>query len=298
MVKTRGGSVGSRGASTSTLIGENEKGEPIPLQIIPPRQQPEVPTPRTENLGLPWKEDTLVEEARSRAGNDDQNRHHDMDVPPTSDNIAKNPNPLSASDAKVDNAETLESSIRDKDGSYHGPQGVEVEESSVKGTPNLSSPKSHSLVDPTVAEILTKLGKGRVGGRIKRVLRKQKPPVRHVPQTVKLIVVDTENDSSEKNLNNDDIVVVSETASRRRTRASVAALKTKREVAGLEEERSKSGEPIDLEELEYLNKKKKVAEKGKGKRPCFEKSKVKVYPRREKGSPFLNLHKVRPKTSL
>ncbi|GAA0155671.1 hypothetical protein LIER_13352 [Lithospermum erythrorhizon] len=62
--------------------------------------------------------------------------------------------------------------------------------------------------------------------------------------------------------------VVSETVSRRRTRASAAALKTKREAAGLVEERSESGESIDLEELESLNKKKKAAEKGKGKRPC------------------------------
>ncbi|GAA0153388.1 hypothetical protein LIER_37668 [Lithospermum erythrorhizon] len=169
-----------------------------------------------------------------------------MDVPPTSDNIGKNPNPLSTSDAKVDNAETLGGSLMDRDGSYHGPQGVEVEAASVKDTSNMSRPKSHNSVDPTVAEILTNLGKGIVG-------------------------------------DNDDVVVVSETASRRRTRASGAALKTKREAAGLEEEKSKSGEPIDLEELESLNKKEKAAEKGKGKRPCFEKSKGESVPKKRKG---------------
>ncbi|GAA0179443.1 hypothetical protein LIER_42218 [Lithospermum erythrorhizon] len=219
MARTRGGSVSSRGASTSTPIGENERGKPIP-----PQQQPEVLTPRTENLGLSWKENTLVEEAPSRAGNDDQNQHHDMDVPPTSDNIGKNPNPLSTSDAKVGNAETLGGSIRDRDGSYHDPQGVET-------------------VKPTV----------------------------------------NDDDSSKKNLDNDDVVVVYETTSRRRARASVVALKTKREADGLEEERSKSGDPIDLEELESVNKKKKAVEKGKGKRPCFEKPKGESVPKKEKG---------------
>ncbi|GAA0154320.1 hypothetical protein LIER_37851 [Lithospermum erythrorhizon] len=271
MARTKGGTV--RGASYVMQIGENERGEPIPLQTIPAQQQSEGQTPRLENLGLPWKDNALVGETSSRPDTDD----HNENAPPTIENTGKNPKLSSTSDPKVDNAEIPGESIKAGDGSHHDSQNVEVEGSSVKDTPILSSPKSHSSADPTVAEILTKLGKGKVGGRIKRVLRKQKPLTRYVPQTVKPTVNDDE--SSKKILDNDDVVVVSETASRRRTRASASAIKTKREATRLEEGQGKSYDQTDLEESESV---KKAKEKKKGKRPCYEKQKIDNMPKRRK----------------
>ncbi|GAA0183456.1 hypothetical protein LIER_30864 [Lithospermum erythrorhizon] len=87
---------------------------------------------------------------------------------------------------------------------------------------------------------------GKLGGRIKRALRKSKPPTRHVPYFVKPTMNDEE---SEKSVD-DDVVVVSETTSRRRTRASAVAMKTKLEAAGFNEEQDKSNDPSKLKESE------------------------------------------------
>ncbi|GAA0173046.1 hypothetical protein LIER_26745 [Lithospermum erythrorhizon] len=268
MARKKGGRI--RGASSTPHIGENERGEPIPLQTIP-AQQPEGQNPRPEILGLPWKDNAVVGETPSRADTDDHN------TPPTSKNTGKNPKLSSTSESKRDNAEIPGESIEARDDSYHYSQNAGGEGSSVKDTPIMASPKSHSSADPTVAEILTKLGKRKVGGRIKRVLRKQKPPIRYVPQTVKPTVNDG---NSSENSSDDDVVVVSETASRRRTRASAAAIKTKREAAGIEEGQDKSDDQTKLKEPESA---KKTEDKGKGKRPCSKEQKTENLPKRRKG---------------
>ncbi|GAA0177470.1 hypothetical protein LIER_29699 [Lithospermum erythrorhizon] len=208
MSRTKGENV--RRASSAPLVGENERGEPIPLQTIPAQQQPEGPPPKPEDLGLPWKDDALKGETSSKPKTDDQNEN----ASPTGVNTGKNPN--LPSDTKIDITEIPEKSIEEN--SHH----VEVEGPSVKDTQNLTSSKSHSSTDPTVADILSNLKKRKLEGRIKRALRKQKPLTRHVPRTVKPTVNDEE--SSEKSVD-DDVVIVSETASRRRTRASAAAMK-------------------------------------------------------------------------
>ncbi|GAA0160087.1 hypothetical protein LIER_16722 [Lithospermum erythrorhizon] len=163
MARTKGGNV--RRASSALLIGENEKGEPVPLQTIPAQSLPREPPTKSEDLGLPWKDDKLKGDTSSKPRSAD----HDVSASPT-------------------NVKT--------------------------------------------------------GGRIKRVLRKSKPPTRHVPHPVKPTVSDEE---SKKNVY-DDVVIVSETASRRRTRASTAALKTKRESAGLDDEQDKSDDSGNLKE--------------------------------------------------
>ncbi|GAA0168591.1 hypothetical protein LIER_40598 [Lithospermum erythrorhizon] len=73
MARTKGENV--RRASSTPLIGENERGEPVPLQTIPAQQQPEGQPPRSKDLGLPWKDDALVEETSSRPKTDDQNEN-------------------------------------------------------------------------------------------------------------------------------------------------------------------------------------------------------------------------------
>ncbi|GAA0187383.1 hypothetical protein LIER_34671 [Lithospermum erythrorhizon] len=259
MARTKGGNV--RRASSAPLIGENEKGEPVPLQTIPAQSLPREPPTKSEDLGLPWKDDTLKGDTSSKPRSAD----HDKSASPTNVETGKNPN--LSSDSKIDVAESPKKTI-DED-SHH----LVVEEPSVKDTQNVTSSKSHSSADPTVADILTSLKKGKSGGRIKRVLRKSKPPTRHVPHPVKPTVSDEE---SKKNVD-DDVVIVSKTASRRRMRASTAALKTKRESTGLNDEHDKSD---DLKESEG---ERKAKEKQKGKRPCLGKQKIDRETKRRKG---------------
>ncbi|GAA0183416.1 hypothetical protein LIER_42402 [Lithospermum erythrorhizon] len=262
MARTKGGNV--RRASSAPLVGEKERGEHVPLQTIPAQQRPEGPPTKSEDLGLPWKDDTLKGETSSKPKTDDQN----MNASPTDVNTSKNPN--LSSDTKINVPEIPEKTIDEV--SHH----LEVEEPSVKDTQNLTGSKSHSSADPTVADIQSSLKKGKLGGRIKRALRKSKPPTRHVPHPVKPTVNDEE---SEKSVD-DDVVVVSETASRRRTRASAAAMKTKLEAAGFNEGKDKSENPSKLKELES---EKKAKEKKKGKRPCSEEQKIDRVTKRRKG---------------
>ncbi|GAA0183573.1 hypothetical protein LIER_30958 [Lithospermum erythrorhizon] len=103
------------------------------------------------------------------------------------------------------------------------------------------------------------------GGRIKRSLRKQDVPVRHVPRDSSAVnppIEDVAIDCSVENQDDDDIVVVSYTTSksRRRIMISVAALEKKRAILGVggvddmaEEEPEKA---VDMEELEKLAEKK------------------------------------------
>ncbi|GAA0139046.1 hypothetical protein LIER_35021 [Lithospermum erythrorhizon] len=147
MARTKGGNV--RRASSAPLIGENEKGKPVPLQTIPAQSLPREPPTKSEDLGLPWKDDTLNGDTSSKPRSAD----HDMSASPT--NV--------------------------------------------------------------------------------------------------------------------------ETASRRRTRAGTAALKTKRESAGLNDEQDKSD---DLKESEG---ERKAKEKQKGKRPCLGKQKIDKETKRRKG---------------
>ncbi|GAA0142849.1 hypothetical protein LIER_35645 [Lithospermum erythrorhizon] len=128
------------------------------------------------------------------------------------------------------------------------------------------SAKTHSSVDPMVAEILVGMrdtgGVGKKGGRFKRRLRKQGMPVRHVGSAA------GEGVDSPKENQDDDVVVVSSTASRRRTRASAVAFEKKGAAQGVGGDASgfaKPEEAIDLEELERLVEEKKTAKKGKSK---------------------------------
>ncbi|GAA0140182.1 hypothetical protein LIER_01581 [Lithospermum erythrorhizon] len=92
-------------------------------------------------------------------------------------------------------------------------------------------------------------------------------------------------DSPKVNQDN-DVLIVSSTVSRRRTRASAAALEKKRATLGAWGDDVESVEPdeaMDLEELERLVEEKKAAKKGKGKhkRPSEVESKGNVQKKRK-----------------
>ncbi|GAA0163122.1 hypothetical protein LIER_19071 [Lithospermum erythrorhizon] len=143
MVKTRGGSLGisKRGDNNQKTqspqpIGVNEKGEHIPLQSIPhqPNQQIEVLANKPDTMLLPSKETMVPEEKNLGFGDDAQVQHsgtHEgmrMYVPPTGDNLSKNPNPNSILTVRVVSTETLVSPIRkNKKGRNVDSQHVGVE---------------------------------------------------------------------------------------------------------------------------------------------------------------------------
>ncbi|GAA0174989.1 hypothetical protein LIER_28256 [Lithospermum erythrorhizon] len=119
------------------------------------------------------------------------------------------------------------------------------------GEDNYKTAKSHSSVEPTVADILTKLK----GKRVKRVLRKQGAPVKFVREKVPSPVK-----------KDDDIIIVSSTASRRKTRSSDAALKKKKAALGLggdPDEFMEHSTSVDLQEFERKAEERKRSRKGK-----------------------------------
>ncbi|GAA0139488.1 hypothetical protein LIER_35098 [Lithospermum erythrorhizon] len=117
-------------------------------------------------------------------------------------------------------------------------------------------------------------------GRIKRSLRKQGVTIRHVKRESPVVSPSLKEavvDSLVKDQGDDDVMVVSYTTSknRRSTRASVATLKKKRatlDVRGVDVEADEPADVVDVEKLEKLVKKRKVAKKGKGnaKRPSVD----------------------------
>ncbi|GAA0154056.1 hypothetical protein LIER_12147 [Lithospermum erythrorhizon] len=208
-------------------------GQPIPLQVIPPRsnQQAEIHAQIPEVLLLPWKGNVALEEQNSEHGEQSQpdqsetNEGMGMHVLPTEDDSGNNLIPDSNSAERVASNKTLISPIGgNQEGTNVDSQRIEVE--NVVG--NVNPEKGSENVEGTD--------------------------------------VGEEVDSPKEN-QDDDVVVVSSTASRRRTRASVAALEKKRVAMGVGGEAAESAEldeAIDLEELERLGEVKK-AKKGKGK---------------------------------
>ncbi|GAA0140186.1 hypothetical protein LIER_35196 [Lithospermum erythrorhizon] len=223
----------------------------------------------------------VPEEKNLRSRDDDQVQHSSTDegkgmyVLPTWDNPGKNRNLNSISTMRVASTEILVSLIREnKEGrnidSHHVgvenidgigvdpewvTENIEVEKPNVKDTfddASFKSARSHSSVDPTVV--------------------------------VNPTIESNKVDYSKKNQDDDDVVVVSSTASRRRTRTSVTALEKKRVALGIGGDMGESVEPIDLEDLEELIEKKKVAKKGKSKTkmPCSEELKGGSMPKKMK----------------
>ncbi|GAA0169708.1 hypothetical protein LIER_24128 [Lithospermum erythrorhizon] len=243
MVKARGGSSsssrkkGSQNSRTSNRVGMTADGQPIPLQVITPHpsQQAEIIVQKPKVLLLPWKDNVALEESNSEHREQFQPEHSGtnkgmcMHVPPTGDNVGKNPILGSTSAEKVALGDVNHE---------RGSKNVEGVQPDVKDTlveTSFKSAKTHSSGDPTVAEIL-------VGSDVGEGV-----------------------DSLEEN-QDDDVVVVSYTVSRRRIRASVAALERKRVALGVGGDISGSVEPvyaIDLEELERLVDEKKAVQKGK-----------------------------------
>ncbi|GAA0174884.1 hypothetical protein LIER_28175 [Lithospermum erythrorhizon] len=126
---------------------------------------------------------------------------------------------------------------------------VEVVRPSVKDTScetSYKSARTHSSIEPTVAEVLAGLKKTRVVTKKEVRLKKR-----------------------ENQVSDDDVVIVSSTASRRRTRSCAVALEKKKTTLGLGgEDVDNSVEPsevIDLEEMERKAEKNKRVKKGKGK---------------------------------
>ncbi|GAA0161819.1 hypothetical protein LIER_18050 [Lithospermum erythrorhizon] len=207
------------------------------------------------------------------------------------DNFGKSPNPYSILTERVASTEILISPIgENQEGRNVDSQHIRVEEivadvNPGKGSefvenvqPNVKDTsfetsfkyaKSHSSVNPTVAEILDGLKKNAKGGRIKRALRKRAAPVRYKARNKNPSVKENVGKSTrvDQGSDDDDVVVVSSTASMRRTRASVIALEKMRVALGAGGEMGVSieaDEVMDLEELEKLMQKKRLLRKVRG----------------------------------
>ncbi|GAA0164084.1 hypothetical protein LIER_19803 [Lithospermum erythrorhizon] len=261
------------------LFGINERGEPILLQsILPQETEPEeTPAKKSPILLLPWKHDVAIDEPNPGLGDQIQPEHSSMSgwerthVPPIVDDTGKSQNPSYDSLEKVGSTHTslksaeggdnddipiskvdVDVSRRDTDKScgeeVDVPEKVSGDDKgvnpSVKETSDetiYKSAKTHSSVDPTVAEILVGMkwvkSSAVRGGRIKRRLRKQGVVVRHERKNVTPSVEEVAEDSPVEK-DDDDILVISSTTgkSMRRTQASIAAFDKKR--AALEKKKA------------------------------------------------------------
>ncbi|GAA0171617.1 hypothetical protein LIER_25605 [Lithospermum erythrorhizon] len=144
-------------------------------------------------------------------------------------------------------------------------EGVQPSVNDTSIETSYKSAKTHSYVDPIVAEILAEMSKVKIGGvsgsRKKKRLGKQGVPVRHNIRDVNPFVEEVAVDSPGENQDDDDVVDVSSTANRKRTRANAAALEKKRVALGAGGDVVDSAELVeamDLEELGKLVEKKKA----------------------------------------
>ncbi|GAA0172219.1 hypothetical protein LIER_26084 [Lithospermum erythrorhizon] len=122
MVKTRGGTSGAskkgrgdRDTQPPQLVGVNEKGEPIPLQSIPPQpnQQAKIPAKKPKVLLLLWKDNVALEKPNPEHREQFQTEYSATDegmgmhVPATGDDSGKNPITGSISTKRVASTEVL-----------------------------------------------------------------------------------------------------------------------------------------------------------------------------------------------
>ncbi|GAA0144492.1 hypothetical protein LIER_24732 [Lithospermum erythrorhizon] len=245
---------GGQTSKSRNLMGETTTREPVPLQVIPPQAGQHETTPEPFPPQLSWKENMGLDEHNSE--HDEQFQAEEsatdggmgMHVPPSTETLISrtggNKEDVNVDPQKVEVENVVGEEKHDDLKKMSG--DVEGIKPNVKNTSVETSykfAKTHSSAEPTVAEILVGLKNVRVvaarGGR--------------------------ENQDED-----DDVVMVSYTTSqsRRRTRAYVVALEKKRVALGARGDDSGSIKPeeaVDVEELERLGEKKRVAKKGKGK---------------------------------
>ncbi|GAA0184963.1 hypothetical protein LIER_32251 [Lithospermum erythrorhizon] len=236
---TSGTSKKNRGSQESNFprpIRINEKGEPVPFIPHSLDQQNEVPAKKPEI---------------SQAQHSDIDGGMGMNVCPTGDNFGKNPNPDSISTERVASSPVVEN----QEGRTVDSQHVRVE----YVVEDVNPEKGFEFVE----------NKNAKGSRIKIVLRKQGAPVRYKARDVNPSIEEDDANSTRQNQGcDDDVMFVSSTASKRRTRVSAIVLEKKRAALGAGGDMVESveaDEVMDLEKLEKLVQKKKAARKSKGK---------------------------------
>ncbi|GAA0149371.1 hypothetical protein LIER_08564 [Lithospermum erythrorhizon] len=222
-------------ASEAEKFGMNKRGEPVPLQSIPP------PVPRPEAaqlqspsiLLLPWKDEVIGDEhdsgvcEQSESGPNNAIGEESTQRSPITDNVGKNLNLNSDSLERVGSFEIVRN---------FGEYGKNV----ITRDVHVKESRPEEIID---------------GKRVKRVLRKQGAPVKFVREKAPSLMKE-----------DDDIMIVSSTASRRRTRLIVAALEKKNVAFGLGGDPNESMEPtttVDLKELERKAEERKRSRKGK-----------------------------------